>query len=379
MRFIHISDLYLGSSPEEAFDWGKGRADELWSTFASVIHACNDQEVNLLLISGNLFCQPPVWDDLMRASELLDQLRSTQVFLIAGPQDYMSENSAWNSFGWSDHVHLLGAGLGEVTLEDMGVTVTGASYEFPEDSTRVLEGAKPDEDAEYRFFLASTGDANHMPCDPETLAAAGFDYLALGGKRKVCIDPGRRFAWPGCLEPLGMQDQGKHGFILGELTSRKVMLKFVPFARREYLELKVHLTSGEDYSRLGDELRRVMRENGDDNIYSIRLDGRYRPGSRIRTEELYRLGCVTRVSDDSIPDYRMLKILEDHRGDLIGRYIEEFMHMSPGKGGKKALYLGLEALLRSASEESAYSNTDGEKESIQVEKVLRADSGKNDY
>ena len=51
MRFIHIADLHLGSSPEAEFLWGKNRAEEIWDSFAAVIDACNEKEIDLLLIS----------------------------------------------------------------------------------------------------------------------------------------------------------------------------------------------------------------------------------------------------------------------------------------------------------------------------------------
>lgn len=55
MRFIHIADLHLGSSPEAEFLWGKNRAEEIWDSFAAVIDACNEKEIDLLLIAGDLF------------------------------------------------------------------------------------------------------------------------------------------------------------------------------------------------------------------------------------------------------------------------------------------------------------------------------------
>ena len=64
MRFIHIADLHLGSSPEAEFLWGKNRAEEIWDSFAAVIDACNEKEIDLLLIAGDLFDRPPVWADL---------------------------------------------------------------------------------------------------------------------------------------------------------------------------------------------------------------------------------------------------------------------------------------------------------------------------
>ena len=47
MRFIHIADLHLGSSPEAEFLWGKNRAEEIWDSFATVIDAVSYTHLTL--------------------------------------------------------------------------------------------------------------------------------------------------------------------------------------------------------------------------------------------------------------------------------------------------------------------------------------------
>ena len=97
MRFIHIADLHLGSSPEAEFLWGKNRAEEIWDSFAAVIDACNEKEIDLLLIAGDLFDRPPVWADLDRAAKLFARLTATEVVMIAGASDYITEDSPLRS------------------------------------------------------------------------------------------------------------------------------------------------------------------------------------------------------------------------------------------------------------------------------------------
>lgn len=107
MRFIHIADLHLGSSPEAEFLWGKNRAEEIWDSFAAVIDACNEKEIDLLLIAGDLFDRPPVWADLDRAAKLFARLTATEVVMIAGASDYITEDSPWKTYPWQSWVHML--------------------------------------------------------------------------------------------------------------------------------------------------------------------------------------------------------------------------------------------------------------------------------
>ena len=69
------------------------------------------------------------------------------------------------------------------------------------------------------------------------LAAAGFDYIALGHSHKphtVCRD---KIVYAGALEPQNRNDVGKHGYIEGEFDGETVKLKLRPFALRSYQNL----------------------------------------------------------------------------------------------------------------------------------------------
>lgn len=55
MRFIHIADVHLGAQPDAGPLYSKGRAQEIWDTFESVIRVCEAERTDLLLIAGDLF------------------------------------------------------------------------------------------------------------------------------------------------------------------------------------------------------------------------------------------------------------------------------------------------------------------------------------
>lgn len=55
MKFIHVSDIHIGMSPDPTMFWSEDRANDIKETFSDVISRCKDEEVDLLLISGDLF------------------------------------------------------------------------------------------------------------------------------------------------------------------------------------------------------------------------------------------------------------------------------------------------------------------------------------
>ena len=277
MRFIHIADLHLGSSPEAEFLWGKNRAEEIWDSFAAVIDACNEKEIDLLLIAGDLFDRPPVWADLDRAAKLFARLTATE--------------------------------------------------------------------SEYQILLGYTGDDNHMPADLSELSEKGFDYIALGYEHKASVMQSMHMAYAGSLEPLSVQETGKHGFILGEINEDSTTIRFVPFACREYINIKVRLSSDITEDELEEKLTAAINQYGRDNIFTISLEGRYQPKEPYDRARLLALGNVADVKDGTMPDYNLVALLDEHKDDMIGMYLEEFLKEPAGTREQKALYCGLEALL----------------------------------
>lgn len=346
MRFIHIADLHLGSSPEAEFLWGKNRAEEIWDSFAAVIDACNEKEIDLLLIAGDLFDRPPVWADLDRAAKLFARLTATEVVMIAGASDYITEDSPWKTYPWQSWVHMLSdKHCMNVQMGNINTSVHGCSYYALTEGKPYLEDARPDKESEYQILLGYTGDDNHMPADLSELSEKGFDYIALGYEHKASVMQNMHIAYAGSLEPLSVQETGKHGFILGEINEENTTIRFVPFACREYINIKVRLSSDITEDELEEKLTAAINQYGSDNIFTISLEGRYQPKEPYDRARLLALGNVADVKDGTMPDYNLVALLDEHKDDMIGMYLEEFLKEPAGTREQKALYCGLEALL----------------------------------
>lgn len=360
MRFIHISDLHLGSCPNAEFKWGEKRGEELWERLAAVAAVCNDENIQLLLIAGDLFDRPPVWDELERVNEIFNGLKQTQVVMIAGDSDYITAGSPWLEFSWRENVHLLADKFPQsIYFGDIDTTVIGCSYHSPEVTQPYLEMAKPDNDGDIQILLGHTGDSRHMPADLSVIESLGFDYAAFGHLHRAQIQEKLRLAYSGSLEPLCAEDMGEHGYITGELGVDKPTIRFVPFAQREYVSIKVRITSDTPQSELEQRLVGAMESKGRNNIYSIILEGRFNPGRPYDAESLMKLGNVVNVEDNTMPDYNIVELVQDHGDDVIGMYLEEFLKEHSGeqqqgsqlKLQQRAMYCGLEALLAGSEEQ----------------------------
>ena len=311
-----------------------------------MIDACNEKEIDLLLIAGDLFDRPPVWADLDRAAKLFARLTATEVVMIAGASDYITEDSPWKTYPWQSWVHMLSdKHCMNVQLGNINTSVHGCSYYAPTEGKPYLEDARPDKESEYQILLGYTGDDNHMPADLSELSEKGFDYIALGYEHKASVMQSMHMAYAGSLEPLSVQETGKHGFILGEINEDSTTIRFVPFACREYINIKVRLSSDITEDELEEKLTAAINQYGRDNIFTISLEGRYQPKEPYDRARLLGLGNVADVKDGTLPDYNIVALLDEHKDDMIGMYLEEFLKEPAGTREQKALYCGLEALL----------------------------------
>ena len=128
-----------------------------------------------------------------------------------------------------------------VEIPEKNIFVYGLSFEHKEVRSPLYDEWKPVNKPGFHVLLAHGGDLSCCPMDFTGLAAAGFDYVALGHSHKphtVCRD---KIAYSGSLEPLDRNDLGKHGYIQGEYEDGNVKVRLVPCANRSYQNLVLNV------------------------------------------------------------------------------------------------------------------------------------------
>ena len=346
MKFFHIADTHLGAIPDAGFAWSEERRSEIWESFRSVVAKADREEVDLLLIAGDLFHRQPLMRELKEVNYLFSTLKKTKVVFIIGNHDYLKVDSYYLDFPWSENVTCLrGKECESVVFEDLDTEVYGLSYHTREIKEPKYNDLQPEKKAGFSILLGHGGDAKHIPIDRKKLLLSGFDYIALGYEHKASVMQSMHMAYAGSLEPLSVHETGKHGFILGEINEDSTTIRFVPFACREYINIKVRLSSDITEDELEEKLTAAINQYGRDNIFTISLEGRYQPKEPYDRARLLALGNVADVKDGTMPDYNLVALLDEHKDDMIGMYLEEFLKEPAGTREQKALYCGLEALL----------------------------------
>ena len=350
IRFIHLADVHLGAVPDRGCPWSREREEEIWETFRRVIVTIRKSPVDLLFIAGDLFHRLPLISELREINDLFATISQTRIFLMAGDNDYMKEDSFYRTFKWNENVSLFDEESRTcIEIPDKNIYVYGLSYEHKEIHEALYDDWKKSDKRGFHVLMAHGGDEEHIPMDFRKMAEGGFDYVALGHRCQQQAPLKDWMLYSGALEPIDRNDLGEHGYIEGTYDEGKVRTRFVPFASRSYQNLLLTVREGSTQHTLEEMLRNEIMKRGGKNIYRVIIQGTRSPGSLLLAERLKSMGNIVEVLDESRPAYDLEKLHEQYKGTLIGDYIEQF----PDNGRRpvvqdKALYHGLQALLNAS-------------------------------
>ena len=373
MKFIHFSDIRIGSPTESGRHWSDARQDERFRTLRRVLDYARDTEADLILIAGGLFSHQPVTSEMDRVNALFKDHADIQIVIIAGEPDCLKNSSPVRSYVWAPNVHYILSGQVErVVLPELKTEVCAASVTEEQGvdpaifgladikafiTSRPSEGFTLEEIRSYtgrpviRIAMLSGSDAETLT---KTFDRTDFTYVAagLGGNAKEIL-PGRIYS-PGNLEPEAMQDGGSHGIYMGEAdeeTGELTEIHFVPMASASYIPLLIGVTRNSTAEELSRMIAGEIRRRGEKNIYRLKLTGSRDPEQEFDLEGLKREYRIAEIIDETEPEYDFEALFAEHPQDMIGYYIGTIVNsgreMSPAE--KKAMYYGIDALLRTRS------------------------------
>lgn len=356
MKFIHTADIHWGMTPDSDMPWSRERAQAIKDTFTQIVTRARDMEVDCLFISGDLFHRQPLVKDLKELNYLFSTIPTVHVVIITGNHDRIRSSSALLSFTWCSNVsYFMEEEMTSVYFSEINTQIHGFSYHTTEVRENRIDHLEIPDDRRIHILMAHGGDASHLPFDRNALAASGFSYIALGHIHKPEILVDNKMAYPGSPEPLDKTETGAHGILVGEIdpVSKKVTsLNFVSLCKAQYVPLAVNITTGTTNSELEQKVAQEVERRGRSHIYRFRIRGRRDPDMEFDLENLISKFRIAEIIDESEPQYDFSALFAEHPSDMIGFYIRalEKPDMSPVE--KKALYYGINALLRTTDERS---------------------------
>ncbi len=348
MKFIHIADIHLGAKPDAGQAYSANREREIWDTFVAVIEKCEEECVDLLLIAGDLFHRQPLLRELKEVDYIFSKLSKTKVVFIVGNHDHLKKDSYYRTYVWSENVYpILSENIDSVVIDELDVAVYGCSYHRKEITNMQLEERIDLEKQRYHILLGHGGDEKHMPFRKSTMEQLPYDYIALGHIHKPHILLENKMAYAGALEPIDRADFGCHGYIEGVIKGEievSTSIRFIPFAKREYVYQQVTIDEDMTNYSLKDCLYNYRKTIGMQHMYHFILEGKRNTDVVFDLEQIDTVGNIISIIDQSKPNYNVEKLENENRNNLLGAYIKSFGDVKEGSVEYMALYEGIQAI-----------------------------------
>lgn len=346
MKFIHIADIHLGAKTDRDREEGKERGAYCWQAFKEVIEQVKEEQVQLLLIAGNLFHGQPMLKELKEVNYQFSRIPQTQVVMIAGNRDHLTPASSYCTFQWEKNVHFLKSEeIDYIELEGLDTRVYGMSCRSKEIPEALYENVRAKEGNYSNILLAHGGERQYSLFCGDGLTERGFDYVAFGHIHKPMQIVQDKVVMAGALQPTDCDDIGEHGYFMGEIKGNMCHVKFVPLCYCEYIALKIKVYPEITRGALMEYVEKHIQEAPPYQRFKITLSGLYDKEAPIDTEGIKSMERVVKVDNQCQADYDFEKLKLRHEQQILGRYIRALEEMPQNKVTKKALYYGVEALM----------------------------------
>ena len=312
-KFIHAADLHLDSPfrgvTAQAPEIAAALQDATFRAFEGLIQLAIEQQVLFVLVAGDVYDGA---DRSIRAQlrfrDGLAQLAAHGIhaFVVHGNHDSLD---GWSSaLTWPDGVKAFGAQPETVVVQQDGLpvaAVSGISYGRSRVTESLAQQLHPDAGELFQIALLHAncgGYAEHepyAPCTLDELAAAGFDYWALGHVHEhAVLSQYPHVVYPGNTQGRHIRESGPRGACVVHVDQGKqVELSFHPLDSVRWMAPNVSISGVDSVDALQRTLEKAAlggRDAADGRAVVCRIT---LEGSGALYDELARDGALTGLRD----------------------------------------------------------------------------------
>ncbi|MDK2902985.1 MAG: repair protein SbcD/Mre11 [Clostridiales bacterium] len=378
--FMQIGDLHIATPFKSLPSFiARQRRQDIIDTLKAVLKMAEDQHIPLLFITGDLFeneyITRPVIADISRS---FAGVAGTRIFISPGNHDYVHSRSFYINWPWPPNVHIFTTpSIERIDLPDMPISVYGFGWDRPEIYDNCIDVGPTDTSrinvaVIHGDALMQSSSSPYLPIAIQQMIGWHMDYVALGHiHRPYAFHASGHIqpldatgsitdvlaAYAGSIEPLDSSETGYHGIISGRLDKNAACIELIPIAKRRYINATISLDGAQTSE---DVAKRILDsdspQNRSFNLYTlsfrVRLDPQLIQSMADIIDDLKEQYFSISVVDQTVPDYDLEYIKEQHRDDIIGRfieYMEDALNTAAGDQQqvlRHALYMGLQALLQ---------------------------------
>ena len=370
VRFLQTGDIHLETSfrdtgfPQEM---ARKRRNELKETFSKIIKIAEEEKVDIILITGDLFNHQGSTKSLMRfMQKKFCRIPQIKVFITPGNQDPAVVDSFYRSFSWPQNVHIfLNENWEYIDLPGLNIRVHGLGWNQWQIKRPLLRELRIESNARLNLVMfhgdtfGQLGESNSLPVSESDLRHINAEYVALGHRHQAHKIPakGKIIAhYAGSPEPLGFDEPGEHGIILGTIKKTGVDLHFMPLSKRKFISHKLRVKKNQTLEEICNNiLSLASKEEMKSNFFHFKLFGECYEKKDINSkaikDKLQEKFYYLDIEDCILPDYNLEELIRENLHTAIGIYALKMKdEIDRAKGSdqeilRKSLYYGLDSLL----------------------------------
>lgn len=336
VKILHCADLHLGFDYVTLGLKAARRRAELVATLQQIVQLCKQEQVQMLLIAGDLFDGVKLPQGTVQSVQaMLASLEQVPVVIAPGNHDPLTEDSPYRREGWPENVHILGAQPQAVVFPALGVRVWGTAFSGAVQRERLLPCVPAKLRGEglvqigvqHGDLVSGSQPSLYAPLNAQDIANSGLDYLALGHvhKRSEVLRAGATaYAYAGSPEGHGFDECGPRGVYVGTVEPGRCDLHFCPTQQRLYGELSVDLSGAQTAQDMAQRVLHALQsqygQGWNENLYKIVLTGTLAQGVQLDTEAIRA----------ALPPVFFFK-LRDHTRPLVDFTAEEGLYTLRGR------------------------------------------------
>lgn len=254
IKVLHSGDCHLGRFEGRLTEKQKERNGEYFQTFQNIILMCLSENVEILLLAGDLFDKDQPDQRLVQnIIREFQKIPDTVIMISPGNHDYYRPNSYYDKISTEcENVFIFDGKMDyyELKIQDKDVRVYGAGFTKPVQTESLMEYRQVQGDQVITLgvfhgeIVSERQESYYNPITLDRIRRNAFDYLALGHIHKqtdVLTVGMSNYAFCGCPEGFGYGEQGIKGVYLGEVGHGFQNMQYVRTCKRLYLNFSLNL------------------------------------------------------------------------------------------------------------------------------------------
>ena len=363
VKVLHCADLHFDTPfkelSKEVSDTSK---NELLEVFKNIIDLAIDENIEVLLIAGDVFDNLTVnKNTLFFISDQIRRIKNIKVFISPGNHDPYNEKSFYSMINWPENVYIFKGDVEFKEVKELNLIVWGAGFRNSYENETLLRGINIDNDKINIMLLhgeitSSNSKNEYNPIYINDIYNSNIDYIALGHRHKfsgILKEGMTTYAYSGCPQGRGFDEEGEKGVIIGEVYKGGTNLEFFPVYKRKYVTKEIDITGTNNYDEV---VFKVLSDLSDEeihkNFYKIILKGElkehFKLNENLLIEKLKNKFYYFKIINDTSIEVNLEELSKDYsiKGKFIAKIIEKLKEASDDDKEilKLALKIGIQCL-----------------------------------